>query len=169
MRATRLRSGVEQGRLVYLCQFLAAQRMNKAYIGWLNDTRFNRYLSRQRWSERQALAWVRRQNRNPSVRLFSVHRLRDGRMVGTIKLERKGIAGRGIAGRRLYLVEIGVLIGIPGRGYGTEAIRLAMRWARAGWLAGAFRAGIQTANARSIAAFAKAGFEFEPETVWAVR
>lgn len=162
MRATRLRSGVEQGRLVYLCQFLATQRMNKAYIGWLNDTRFNRYLSRQRWSERQALAWVRRQNRNPSVRLFSVHRLRDGRMVGTIKLERKGTAGG-----RLYLVEIGVLIGIPGRGYGTEAICLAMRWARTGWLAGAFRAGIQTANARSIAAFAKAGFEFEPERVWA--
>lgn len=143
-----------RGRVVALRRMTFLDITDK-YLRWLNDDATNAHLSRQRWNRRQAWTWLAERLKREDVVVFAVC-LRIGHgMVGTVKVERNG-----------PVAELGVLIGQPGRGYGTEAITLGVQWVRRTWRC-PVRAGIKTANARSIAAFANAGFTFEPESVWA--
>lgn len=151
---------VALGKLVGLTPFRASH-ITEEYRGWLNDPKLNRYLSKQHWTAAEAKNWVGECLRNERVRLFAVCRRRDSKHVGNVKLERE------CEWEDRPIVTLGILIGEPGRGYGAEAIRLAMGWAYRQWDARVVRAGIVTANAASIAAFAKAGFNFEPEVIWA--
>ena len=89
------------------------------YLGWLNDRVLLRY-SRQRYrrhTRESSLEYLRSFEGSPS-RFWSVRRSADGVQVGTMTAFLDPDEGTG---------DLGILIGVPGRGYGREAWGLGMR------------------------------------------
>lgn len=151
-----------RGSLVALRRFRLAD-VSAEYVGWLNTPNLNRYLRKQHWTKREAKRWVAETLGGfPKVVFFMVCRAGGDEPIGTLKLEQE-IGMIDCAGGKIAV--LGVLIAKPGLGYGTEAIQLGVAWARREWQIIGLRAGIHTANSRSIAAFAKAGFTFSPDIV----
>jgi RimJ/RimL family protein N-acetyltransferase len=103
---------------VRLAPFTAAH-VTEAYLAWLNDRRLMRY-SRQR---------LRQHTRETSLaylagfagganKYWAVERVEDGALVGTMTAFVDAHQGTG---------DLGILVGVPGQGYGTEAWRLGLR------------------------------------------
>lgn len=166
-RAVKTARWAIRGSLVALRRFSPSD-ITSEYLGWLNDPNISAYLRKQHWTKREATKWVAAQLGNPGVAFFMVCRAGGDEPIGTLKLEQEiGLIHDKEGSRGGEIAVLGILIAKPGLGYGAEAIRLGVTWARREWQVVGVRAGIHTANARSIAAFAGAGFDFEPETVWA--
>ena len=155
-----------RGHVVALRRFRQAD-VTSEYLGWLNAPTLNRYLRKRHWTMREAKRWVAEKLRGgPQIALFMVCRAGGDEPIGTLKLEQEiGMIHDEEGSEGGKIAVLGLLIAKPGLGYGAEAIRLGMTWARREWGVVGVRAGIHTANARSIAAFAKAGFSFSPDIV----
>lgn len=89
------------------------------YLGWLNDRSLMRY-SRQRYrvhTRDSSLEYLRAFAGSPN-HFWSVRRVADGAPIGTMTAFLEPEEGT---------ADVGILIGVPGRGYGREAWGQAMR------------------------------------------
>jgi [ribosomal protein S5]-alanine N-acetyltransferase len=126
------------------------------YHRWMNDPVVTRYLeSRFRpWSLQLIKGYIERHTKDPnSARLLAIILLEDGRHIGNIKLGPIDWVHR-TAG-------VGLLIGESdcwGKGYGSEAISLAARFAFRQLDLRKLVAGIYSSNVGSVRAFTNAGF-----------
>ena len=132
------------------------------YHRWLRQPEVRRWIRTKPTTLTGLKRYVSAQRRNPHVKFWGI--FVGGRHIGNIKAEHQ----RGVEGHAAVL---GLLIGSNrGKGYGTQAIRLATAWCFRHWKVGRVDAGIHPANWASIRSFEKAGFTIlYPERVWATR
>jgi ribosomal-protein-alanine N-acetyltransferase len=126
------------------------------YLEWMHDAEITRYLEVRRPPDRSELrSYIRQMNADPATWFFAIV-TEDETHIGNIKLgpidhyHRRG--------------DIGILIGERsswGKGYATDAIATLSAWAFADLGLEKLTAGAYDANAGSIRAFQKAGFQIE--------
>lgn len=128
------------------------------YLGWLRDPDVNHFLE-TRFTDHtpESLAdYVASMAQSPDSELLAIVRLADGRHIGNIKI--------GPVERHHGTADVGLMIGDRdawGRGYGTEAIVLATRFAFRELGVRKLTASCYSGNAGSAAAFLKAGWTEE--------
>lgn len=145
------------GNAIYLRK-LCPQDANRDYCGWLNDPQVNRYLESryQRWTVKKIREYVKDINSSKSNLFLAIIRKDCGRHIGNIKL--------GPVDLRHKHCDIGIIIGDKpswGRGFATEAIKLARDYAFKTLKLQKLTAGIYGQNIGSLKAFKKAGFSVE--------
>lgn len=157
----RIRRGTGWKDTLLQLRPLTMEDVTEHYLSWFHDRDITRHLTTKRATRTSLRAWVKACLANSNVMVFAVIASNDMH-IGNVKLERHRNADASC------WAELGILIGIPGAGYGEEAIRRATAWAIREWRVTSVRAGILTGNARSIAAFEKAGFALDPRRISAV-
>ena len=137
---------------------LTPDRVSAAYVGWLNDPEVNRFLE-SRFAPQdhqrciQFAEWALKSSDNI---LFGIRSCELNRHVGNIKL--------GPILRPHGLAEIGIMIGDQaawGKGVGRSAIQCVSNIAAHDLGLRKLTAGCYAANAGSVKAFTKAGFNVE--------
>jgi len=142
------------GERVFL-RILSASDVSEAYRSWMSDDEVVRYLE-CRWRSytlEDLREFVESMNRSPRDVLFGIFERGTERHVGNIKIGNIDPIHR--------FADVGLLIGDRpswGKGYGSEAIRLACRYAREELNLHKLTAGIYASNEGSRRAFLKAGF-----------
>lgn len=145
------------GNTIYLRK-LCLQDANKDYCNWLNDPRVNRFLESryQRWTVTKIKEYVKDINSSRSNLFLAIIRKDHGRHIGNIKL--------GPVNLRHKHCVIGIIIGDKsswGKGFATEAIKLAKDYAFKTLKLQKLNAGVYSQNIGSLKAFQKAGFSVE--------
>lgn len=128
------------------------------YVGWLEDREVNRYLE-TRWTP-QTLDTVRefvgQMVNSPHSYLFAIVERATGKHVGNVKVGP-------VESRHLY-ADVSYFIGDRdawGKGYGTEAVRLATRFGFDALGLHRIQAGFYETNVGSQRVLEKAGFAYE--------
>jgi [ribosomal protein S5]-alanine N-acetyltransferase len=156
MKSARWRHMIE-GEQVYLRE-LGLDDVSDRYCAWLNDAEVNRFLETrfvQQTPERVA-AYVEAQLRADDALLLAIVRSADDRHLGNLRI---GAIDRGHQSATIALV-----VGEKeawGRGVGTEAIRLATRYAFDTLGLRKLTARCYASNLGSIRAFERAGWTRE--------
>ncbi len=125
------------------------------YLKWMNDSEVTRFLeSRFRSYTRSDLEqYILSQRSDPSVSFLAIEENSSGRHIGNLKI--------GPLNPRHETAEIGILIGAKdflGRGFATEAIELAVRYAFTNFTVRKLTAGCYAENRQSARIFLKNGF-----------
>ncbi len=134
-----------------------AMAVDRGYFDWMQDDAVIEFLE-VRFGDRSRealLEFIERTNAAADQSLFAICTLHDDQYIGNIKLTFV---------RPHRRAEIGLLIGpaeVRGKGYGTEAIRLAGQHAFARHDMLKVTAGCYATNHASIRAFERAGFQIE--------
>jgi len=142
------------GDNLYL-KLLTEKDVNKRYVEWLNDEDINQFLE-SRWSKQTiegVRAYVKFMHDSPNNFLFGIFIKNGNRHIGNIKI--------GSINKMNKFADLGLLIGdksVWGKGYGTEAIKLATWYAFGDLKLNKLVAGINVCNAGSFRAFIKAGY-----------
>ena len=128
--------------------------VSERYVGWLNDPETNRHMECRftKWTIENLNAYVR-QRQNPNEYFFAICLINDNRHIGTVKL--------GPITANHLTADIGLLIGDKrcwGKGFGTEAIRLATDFSFRELKLQKLIAGAYIDNIASIKAFEKCGY-----------
>jgi len=129
-----------------------------AYFGWLHDPLVTQHLE-ARFTDYTIIRlrdYIRRENDKPDSVPFAIHTEPGGRFIGTIKLSKIRLDHRHC--------DVGLMIGEKdewGKGRGTEAIRLACRYAFGTLGLHKVSAGCYATNPGSEHAFLRAGFCIE--------
>ena len=144
------------GTNVYLRK-LDENDVSERYVGWLNDPETTRYMECRftKWTLENLSAYVR-QRQNPSEYFFAICLKNDNRHIGSVKL--------GPITVNHLTADIGLLIGDKscwGKGFGTEAIRLATDFSFREIKLQKLIAGTYIDNIASIKAFEKCGYSRE--------
>jgi RimJ/RimL family protein N-acetyltransferase len=123
-----LSSDLLKGELVRLCSD-DPETIAKAFARWDQNSEYSRLLdteSVQVWSEKKIKEWVEKDQDQDGEKFisFMIHTVQDDRLIGIISLW----------GFQWTHGEAGVAIGLGdpdtwGKGYGTEAMRLVLRYA----------------------------------------
>ncbi|HEO64085.1 MAG TPA: aminotransferase class III-fold pyridoxal phosphate-dependent enzyme, partial [Candidatus Omnitrophica bacterium] len=135
---------------------LTEKDVTQTYVGWLNDKSINQFLE-SRWVKhtiRGIKDYVRSMHDSPYNFLFGIFLKENNRHIGNIKI--------GNINRMNKFADLGLLIGdktVWGKGYGTQAIKLATQYAFENLKLNKLIAGINELNAGSYKAFIKAGYE----------
>jgi [ribosomal protein S5]-alanine N-acetyltransferase len=141
---------------IYLREVRASD-VNDAYYRWMNDREVTRHLeSRFHPHSREELLRYVQEHGGPQDFFFAILLHAGDHHVGNIKIEPVNWIHRS--------GEIGILIGEKdcwGKGYATEAIRLIVGFAFQELNLHKLTAGCYGANAGSVKAFQKAGFQIE--------
>jgi RimJ/RimL family protein N-acetyltransferase len=141
---------------------LAAQDIEKysqAFHRWGHDSEYLRLLSSdpaRRYSVKGTQAWLERLQENKSVFSFGIHTLEDDRLIGDVGLDgvnwhhRESFVGIGIGSREDW-----------GKGYGTDAMRVILRYAFTELNLYRVSLNVFEYNERAIRSYEKAGFTVE--------
>lgn len=138
--------------------FLHPEDVGEAYVRWLNDPETIRYTeARHRtYTLESVRAFVAGCKIKGNEHLFGIFEKVAGRHVGNIKI--------GPVDPHHHCASVGLIIGekdCRGRGYATEAIGLAARYAFTALGVHKLTAGVLEANVASLRAFQKNGFSIE--------
>ena len=142
------------GDNLYL-RLLTEKDVNQRYVKWLNDEDINQFLE-SRWSKQTIEGvrdYVKFMHDSPGNFLFGIFLNEGGCHIGNIKI--------GNINKMNKFADLGLLIGdksVWGKGYGTEAIKLATRYAFGDLKLNKLVAGINICNAGSFKAFIKADY-----------
>jgi RimJ/RimL family protein N-acetyltransferase len=160
-------SSLLRGRLVYL----AAQDADseaETVASWSRDSEFQRLLTEDPARPRTAQYWKRSLEDggdNPNAFPFGIHTLDDGRLIGFVALWITSWP----SGEAMVAIGLGQAAD-RGRGYGTDAMRVALRYGFAELNLERVTLGVFSHNARGIRAYEKAGFVHEgQEREWLQR
>lgn len=145
------------GNTIYL-RNLCLQDANRDYCDWLNDPQVNRYLESryQRWTVKKIKQYIKDVNSNNFNLFLAIIRKDCGRHIGNIKL--------GPVDLRHKHCDIGIIIGDKpswGKGFATEAIKLARNYAFKTLKLQKLTAGVYGQNIGSLKVFKKSGFSVE--------
>ena len=146
-----------EGERIYLRK-IALSDVNKKYLAWMNDSSVNQYLESRftYWSPDKLRQFIRKNSKGKD-NLFLAIVLKDtGVHIGNIKI--------GPINHIHKYAEVGILIGERdcwGKGYATEAIKLAVEYGFKKLKLHKLIAGAYENNAGSIKAFKKASFSVE--------
>lgn len=149
----KLRGKISAKRI--FLRFLSADDVTKEYLHWMQDKEVTQFLE-SRWTKHTLTSirqYVRQAYSNPSDFLFGIFLKEDGKHIGNIKI--------GGVNKRHKFADVGLLIGDKkewGKGYGTEAIKSATRYAFKKLKLNKLMAGIYANNTGSYKAFIKAGY-----------
>ena len=137
---------------------ITPQDVTPRYVAWLNEPEVNRFMeTRHRDQSPQAVAaFVAENTGRDDRRLFAICLASDGRHIGNIKV--------GPIKPNHALADVSLFIGERdcwGKGYASEAIRLASRFAFAQMPVVKLSASFYADNLASIRAFLKAGYKHE--------
>lgn len=132
--------------------------VSSAYVGWLNDADVTRFLESRfsPHSEESTAAYVSKLEGDPNNVLLGIFLLDGARHIGNIKV--------GPIDRHHLCASVGIVIGDKGcwgKGFATEAISLATRYAFASLGLHRLEAGAYAENVGSAKAFVKAGWHEE--------
>lgn len=135
---------------------LKPEDVSESYLAWMGDPEVTRYLEArfQEHTLESVREYVREVNAAEGSLIFAVVERADGRHIGNIKL--------GPINRHHETADLGVMIGERsswGRGYGTEAIRLATTYAFEQLGVRKLVAGCYADNVGSATAFLRAGWQ----------
>ena len=150
--------GLLRGKLVYL----AAQDPDseaETVAGWSRDSEFQRLLNEMPARPRTTRYWqdsLRDGGDNPNDFPFGIHALDDGRLIGFVALRVTSWPW----GQAMVAIGLGQAAD-RGRGYGTDAMRVALRYAFAELNLERVTLQAFSHNARGIRAYEKAGFVHE--------
>lgn len=136
--------------------------MSDRYCEWLNDPDVNRHLETrfEAQTRERVLAYVAEQSASPVAVLLGIMRKADDLHLGNLRI--------GAIDRHHQTATIALVIGEKtawGRGYGTEAIRLATGYAIDALGLRKLNARCYATNVGSIRAFERAGWEHEGRQV----
>lgn len=95
---------------------------SERYASWLNDPEVNRYLGTKHATVEELRAYIAEKDRADNALFFGIF-LRDGTLIGTIKLEPIDLAAK--------QATIAVMVGDKaqwGKGFGNEAMQLLIEW-----------------------------------------
>ena len=151
------KNGVLDGECISL-RPLRVEDVGPHYVRWMNDPEINRFLeSRFRsWSHDDLVVFVRDHAGRRDAFIFAILEKASGRHVGNIKV--------GPVASAHGTASVGLLIGERscwGKGYGTDAIRLACDYSFCTLRLRRLTAGAYATNTGALAAFRKAGFAVE--------
>lgn len=130
--------------------------LNETYLSWLNDPEVTRYMEAGRFP--QTLDDLRAYydaHRPPGSLLLAVVSASSGTHIGNVNLGINWVHRR---------AELGIMVGekaLWGRGYGTEAVKLAVRWAFERLNMRKVGLGVLALNRGAIRAYEKAGMHVE--------
>lgn len=149
---------IAEGSDVYLV-YLTPEMVRQRYVGWLNSPEVNKYLE-VRFGVPHTLESVREFVKShyddPLNHLFAIMLHNGDVHIGNIKV--------GPINKHHKFAEVGLMIGERscwGKGYGSEAIKLASDYAFEKLGIHKLISGCYANNAGSMAAFGKAGYEKE--------
>jgi RimJ/RimL family protein N-acetyltransferase len=142
------------GETIYLRE-LTTDDVSERYCAWLNDPDVNRYLETrfQPQTRERVLAYVAEQRASGTAVLLGIRRKADDCHLGNLRI--------GAIDRHHATATMALFIGEKdawGRGYGTEAIRLATRYALGTLGLRKLTARCYATNFASIRAFERAGW-----------
>jgi RimJ/RimL family protein N-acetyltransferase len=148
------------GKLVRLAA-IDAKQSAQAFNRWSRDSEYWRLLASEASrpsSRRQAEAWFEKhqEKENPDEFFFSIHAIDDNRLIGDIGLDGvlwnhgDAFVGIGIGEREFW-----------GKGYGTEAMRLILRYAFSELNLWRVSLDVFEYNPRAIRSYEKVGFIHE--------
>lgn len=134
---------------------LEEKDVGEDYLGWMRDPQVTQYLeSRDQTHTLESLReFVRARNASPRDHLFGIFLAADGEHIGNIKI--------GSIREPHRSADLGLIIGRRsawGKGYGTEAIALATRYALEQLRLNKLWAGMYAENFGAYHAFMKAGY-----------
>lgn len=143
-----------KGKRIYL-RLLCPNDASKEYLKWLKDPSINQYLESRFNSYTLNLIknYIRATNKNNSNFLFGIFLNSNNEHIGNIKIGNINSFHR--------FADLGIMIGkkeLWGKGYGTEAIKLATRFAFRKLKLHKLFAGIYANNKGSYKAFFKCGY-----------
>lgn len=148
-----------QGKLVRLCG-VAPEELSKNFSRWGRDSEFKRLLDfdpARLHSAKATKEWMEKHlEEEKDTFWFSIRTLKDDRLLGDIDLmvinwaSRDAFVGLGIGERDFW-----------GKGYGTEAMNLALRYAFLELNLGRVTLNVFEYNERAIRSYEKAGFRVE--------
>ncbi len=150
-----------KGSLVRLSA-IDPQELSKAYAVWNRDSEFRRLLDSdpaRLYSSKAGADFFRKllEDATPEQHYFNIRALEDNRLLGDIGLDitnnwngRSAMVGIGIGDRQDW-----------GKGYGTEALRLILRFAFTEINLNRVALNVFDYNARAIRSYEKAGFKHE--------
>lgn len=152
-----------RGRLIRLTAEEPEAR-SKIQANWQRDSEFHRLADAdpaEMYSARKVKEWVEKAAENgfkPERYYFSIRALEDDKLIGFFVLwcdliHREVWVGIGIGEREYW-----------GRGFGTEAMKLAVRYAFMELGAQRVSLGLMDYNPRALKAYEKAGFQLEGRT-----
>jgi len=130
----------------------------KAEVRWERDTEYHRLADgdpAQLWSEKKMKEWMEKRMQRENLHEFSIRSLADDRLIGAIGLfvdwpHKDAWVGIGIGERDLW-----------GKGYGTDAMRLILRYGFTEMNLRRISLALHAYNARAQRSYEKAGFRLE--------
>jgi RimJ/RimL family protein N-acetyltransferase len=134
------------------------EQSSQAYLRWRRNSQFLRLLDSEAprlWSAKEMKKWIEKDldKDAPDSYYFKIHALEDDRLIGFVGL-------RGICWNQRD-AWVGIGIGEPeywGRGYGTEAMRLVLRYAFLELSLERVSLCVFVLNDRAVRSYEKAGF-----------
>lgn len=146
-----------RGKLVRLAAD-EPETLGKAFSRWMRNTEYQRLLDSeppQLWSAKNIKEWFEKdlEKKIPSEYFFAIHTLEEDRLIGFVALrgirwnQRDAWVGIGIGEAEYW-----------GKGYGTDAMRLALRYAFMELSLERVSLGVFTSNQRAVRSYEKAGF-----------
>jgi RimJ/RimL family protein N-acetyltransferase len=134
---------------------------SQAFMRWRRNSQFLRLLDSEApllWSAKEIKDWIEKdlEKDTPGGYYFKIHALEDDRLIGFVGLrgilwsQRDAWAGIGIGEPEYW-----------GRGYGTEAMRLALRYAFLELSLERVSLSVFVSNNRAVRSYEKAGFKPE--------
>jgi RimJ/RimL family protein N-acetyltransferase len=137
------------------------ETLGKAFSRWMRNSEYQRLLDSeppQLWSVKNIKEWFEKdlEKKNPAEYFFNIHSLDSDQLIGFVGL-------RGIRWNQRD-AWVGIGIGEPeywGKGYGTEAMQLALGYAFLELSLERVTLGVLASNQRAIRSYEKAGFKLE--------
>ncbi len=128
------------------------------YLGWLRDVENNKYISSSSisYSRLQLVEYIKSKNSDPKVLFLGIFIKNEGTFIGTIKLEPINTIEKS--------AWLGIMIGNTqnlGKGFGYEAIKLILIYAKNTLMLKSIFLGVHPNNTPAIKLYRKIGFRYD--------
>ncbi len=149
------KSMILSGEKIYL-KILREENASEEYCSWLNDPEVNKYLETRKVTLEQLCDYIKERVDNPNNFFWGIFLKENDQHIGNIKLEPIDYDQK--------VSNFGILIGDKnqwGKGYGTDATRLAVDFAFKELGLHKVELGVISENLAAIRAYEKSGFRLE--------